>query len=55
MIGVTPAEIKAAKCGIMVASGADKIEAIRAALAGGYAKYLVIDETTGKLLLTQRD
>ena len=51
MIGVTPAGIKAVDCGIMVASGAEKIEAIKAALAGHYAKYLVTDETTGKLLL----
>ncbi|RBP17264.1 DNA-binding transcriptional regulator LsrR (DeoR family) [Roseiarcus fermentans] len=51
MIGVTPEGIKAASCGVMVASGVDKIEAIKAALAGGYANYLVTDETTGKLLL----
>ncbi len=55
MIGVTPAGLKAAKCGIMVVSGADKIDAIKAALSAGYASYLVIDEMTGKLLLAQRE
>jgi deoxyribonucleoside regulator len=54
MIGVTPADLKKAKAGILVASGADKVEAIRAALAGGYAKYLVVDENAGKLLLAAR-
>ena len=51
MIGVTPADLKRAKAGILVASGADKVQAIRAALAGGYARYLIVDENTGKLLL----
>ena len=52
MIGVTTSDLKKAKAGILVAAGVEKVEAMRAALAGNYAKYLVTDEITGKLLLT---
>jgi DNA-binding transcriptional regulator LsrR (DeoR family) len=37
--------------GILVAYGVDRVEAIRAALAGGHARYLVVDEATGAQLL----
>ncbi len=53
-IGVTPADLKKAKAGILVASGSEKVEAVKAVLAGGYARYLVIDEDAGKLLLAAR-
>jgi DNA-binding transcriptional regulator LsrR (DeoR family) len=53
MIGATPADMRKAKAGILVASGAEKLDAIRAALVGGYARYLVIDDVTGKLLLAK--
>ncbi len=52
MIGITPDELKRVKCGILVAAGMDKIEAIRAALSGGYVRYLVTDELTGKALVS---
>lgn len=54
MIAVTPEDLQRAKAGILVASGADRIEAIKAALAGNYARYLVTDEMTGRLLLSAR-
>jgi DNA-binding transcriptional regulator LsrR (DeoR family) len=54
VIGVTPSDLKRARAGILVASGAEKVEAIKAALAGRYARYLVTDETTGKLLVNRR-
>jgi DNA-binding transcriptional regulator LsrR (DeoR family) len=54
MIGVTPSDLKKAKAGVLVAAGAEKIPAIRAALAGRYARYLVVDEATGKRLLASR-
>jgi DNA-binding transcriptional regulator LsrR (DeoR family) len=54
MIGVTPSDLKKAKAGILVACGAEKVEAMKAALAGRYARYLVTDEITGKLLLSAR-
>ncbi len=51
MISITPAQLKQVKTDILVASGAEKIEAIKAALAGGYVTHLIIDEATGKQLL----
>ncbi len=54
MIGVTPADLRKAKAGVLVAAGGEKVEAMKAALAGGYAKYLVTDEMTGKRLLAAR-
>ncbi|MDR3375678.1 MAG: sugar-binding transcriptional regulator [Ancalomicrobiaceae bacterium] len=54
MIGITPAELKAVGDGILVASGLPKVEAMLAALRGGYVSYLVTDEPTGQKLLSQR-
>lgn len=51
MIGITPDRLRQIASGILIASGADRIQAIRAALTGGHARYLVIDETTARLLL----
>jgi DNA-binding transcriptional regulator LsrR (DeoR family) len=51
MIGVTTSDLKKAKAGILVAAGGEKVAAMRAAVAGGYARYLVTDEVTGRLLL----
>ena len=53
MIGLTPDRLRQIASGILIASGADRIAAIRAALAGGHARYLVIDETTARLLLAE--
>lgn len=52
MIGITPAELKRVENGILVAAGAEKLAAMKAALVGGYVKYLVTDEATGTQLLT---
>ncbi len=52
MISITPAQMKKVKTGILVASGTEKIEVIKAALAGGYATHLIIVEPTGKQLLS---
>jgi DNA-binding transcriptional regulator LsrR (DeoR family) len=54
MIGVTPSDLKKAKAGVLVAAGAEKIPAIKAALTGRYARYLVVDEATGRRLLASR-
>lgn len=54
MIGVTPAELRRVEAGILVAAGSDKLEAIRAALVGRFARYLVTDESTGRQLLALR-
>ncbi len=53
MIGITPEDLKHVRCGILVAAGTDKIEAIRAAFVGGYVQYLVTDEMTGRLLVSR--
>ncbi len=52
MIGITPAELKRVGNGILVSAGAEKLAAMKAALVGGYVKYLVTDEATGTRLLT---
>ena len=53
VISVTPSDLKKVKAGILVACGVEKVEAMRAALVGRYAKYLVTDEATGRLLLSR--
>lgn len=55
MIGITPAELKRVRNGILVATGAEKLAAMKAALVGGYVKYLVTDEATGTQLLTMAE
>jgi deoxyribonucleoside regulator len=50
MIGITLEQLRRS-VGILVAYGVDRLEAIRAALAGGHARYLVVDEATGAQLL----
>ncbi len=51
IIGMELSEIQAVGNGILVSSGPDKVTAIRAALLGGYARYLVTDKSTGEELL----
>lgn len=51
IIGMELSDIRAVGNGILVSSGRDKIAAIRAALLGGYARYLVTDKPTGEELL----
>lgn len=54
MISITPQELKKVGNGILVASGLSKVDAIMAAIRGGYVSYLVTDEVTGRKLLSQR-
>ncbi|MDR3496489.1 MAG: sugar-binding transcriptional regulator [Ancalomicrobiaceae bacterium] len=54
MIGITPAELKAVGTGILVSAGLHKVDAMLAALKGGYVSYLVTDEPTGRALLALR-
>ncbi|HEY1386869.1 MAG TPA: sugar-binding transcriptional regulator [Dongiaceae bacterium] len=51
MIGLTLREIAKIPERICVAGGSDKVEAIHAALRGGYATILVTDETTAQALV----
>lgn len=51
IIGMELADIRAVGNGILVSSGRDKVAAMRAALVGGYARYLVTDKPTGEELL----
>ena len=50
MIGITPAELQQCK-GILVVGGLQKINAIKATLAGGYVSHLIIDKPTAHQLL----
>ncbi|HRY23754.1 MAG: sugar-binding transcriptional regulator [Geminicoccaceae bacterium] len=52
LIGVTPDCLRGLRMGILVSSGADKIEGIHAALRGGYATHLVTDIPTAEGILT---
>lgn len=54
IIGMTLAQIRAVGAGILVSSGRDKVEAMRATLKGGYARYLVTDKPTGEELLRMK-
>lgn len=51
VIGMELADIRAVGNGILVSSGHDKVAAMRAALVGGYVRYLVTDKSTGEELL----
>lgn len=51
MIGLTPAEIRAIPQRLCVAGGPSKIDALRAALDGGYATIFVTDELTARALV----
>ncbi len=51
MIGVTLTQLKAAEAGILVISGQHKLEATLAAIRGGFATHLVLDESFAKELL----
>ncbi len=51
MIGVTLNQLRTCSSGLLVASGQDRIEAIRAVLLGGYATHLVTDEVAAMGLL----
>lgn len=51
MIGVSLDELKAIPYRLIVAGGKEKIESIRAALAGGFATDLVIDQSTAERLI----
>jgi DNA-binding transcriptional regulator LsrR (DeoR family) len=51
MIGITLEELKAVPVRICAAGGAQKIDAIRAGLEGGYATHLVTDMATARVLL----
>ena len=51
VVGLSLAQLKTAAKVIAAAAGADKIEAIRAALAGGFIKIFITDEPTAKTLL----
>ncbi len=53
MIGVTIEQLRNAGNGILVVSGQHKIEATKAAISGGFATHLIIDEQTGKALLKE--
>ena len=44
MISITPSEIRETPKRIMVASGEKKIHAVKAALTGGHATHVVLDE-----------
>jgi DNA-binding transcriptional regulator LsrR (DeoR family) len=51
MIGVALDQLKAAETGILVISGQHKLDATLAAIRGGFATHLVLDEPTGKEFL----
>lgn len=51
MIGITPAQLRRIGAGILVSTGSDKLEAVRAVLNGRYASHLVIDRQTAVDLL----
>jgi DNA-binding transcriptional regulator LsrR (DeoR family) len=51
MIGLTPEEVRAIPTRLCVAGGPSKVEALRAALAGGYATLFVTDEPTARAVL----
>ena len=48
MVGISLEEIRAVPERICVAGGPDKVEAVAAALRGGYATVLVTDEDTAR-------
>lgn len=50
MIGITLDELRAKSLRMLVASGLDKLDSIRAVLAGGYATHLCIDLQTAQAL-----
>lgn len=50
-IGMELTELKRVPLRLCVAAGPEKVEAIRATLAGGFATHLVTDEATGRHLL----
>jgi deoxyribonucleoside regulator len=51
LIGVTPDRVRGLETGILVSCGPDKIEAIHAALLGGYATHLFTDMPTAAGIL----
>lgn len=55
MIGITLDELKALPNRLCVAGGPDKIQALRAALRGGYITHLVTDADAAAALLDQPD
>ena len=48
---MTPDCLRGLQMGILVSSGADRIEGIHAALRGGYATHLITDIPTAKGIL----
>lgn len=51
MIGMSLEKLKSLGSGILVAGGKQKLNAIRATLAGGYVSHLIVDEHTARDLL----
>ncbi|MAU97839.1 MAG: transcriptional regulator [Fulvimarina sp.] len=55
MIGITPDRLAGLAAGLLVASGLDRIQAMRGAMVAGYADHLVTDEPTAQALLDLGD
>ncbi|TFF27309.1 HTH domain-containing protein [Jiella endophytica] len=55
MIGITPEKLSGLAAGILVASGENRVRAMRGAMVAGYATHLVTDEPTAQALLQLND
>lgn len=55
MIGVTPDRLTGLDMGILVSAGAEKVEAMRAVIRGGYATHVVTDVLTAQAILDSAD
>ena len=53
-VGITLEELRKKEHSILVAGGAGKVEAIRAALKGHYANVFITDQFTAKALLGEK-
>jgi deoxyribonucleoside regulator len=51
IIGVTPDQLRGLEMGLLVSCGPEKVEPMRAVLAGGYATHLVTDHATAEAML----
>lgn len=50
IIGISPAKLREVPVRLFVAQGADKIDAVKATLAGNYATHLIVDSELAELL-----
>ena len=55
IIGITLKQLRQARRVVGVSGGADKIQAIRAAMLGGYINVLITDNKTGEKLVALPD